>query len=306
MSELPSRLARSVATWEDATAAEWLAELPARLGRLTATWEVELGPPFEPGGVTAYVAPARRADGSEAVIKVVIPHREATHEAAALAAWDGDGAVRLLADAPEEHAMLLERCTPGTALGAVGDDDEQILTDAASVLRRLWRPATDDHPFEQLADVAGWFADLVVERQSRLGQPLPPPLVDRAVDLLRTLPSTADRHVILHHDLHPANILASERGWLAIDPKPQVGDPAFDPVQLVLQTTDPLDEADPAGVVRRRVDVLADLLDLEPGRLAAWGLARCVEWSLYEIDTARPSDGARAAARAQLFAPLAS
>lgn len=305
MTNLPSRLAHSVATWEDETAAEWLRDLPGRLARLSAVWEVELDPPFEPGGVTAYVAPARRADGSGAVVKVVIPHREATHEAAALDAWAGDGAVRLLAHASQDHAMLLERCEPGSALGAVGDE-EQILTEAATVLSRLWRPPADDHPFEQLAAVAEWFADLVVERQTRLARPLPSVLVDRAVDLLRILPSTADRHVILHHDFHPANVLASERGWLAIDPKPQVGDPAFDPVQLVLQTTDPLDEDDPPTVVRRRVEVLADLLDVDAARMAAWGLARCVEWALYEIDTGRPGDGARAAARAELFAPLAS
>lgn len=301
---IPAALADSIAGWEDETAARWREELPARLERLSATWEVELGPPFEPGGVTAWVAPAGRGDGTSAVVKVVIPHREATHEAAALTAWDGGGAVRLLAHEPAEHALLLERCDPGTPLSEL-DDPEEIVDVAAGVLRRLWTAPTEG-AFEPLADVAGWFAGLVLDRHQRVRHPLPAAIVERAVEVLRTLPASADRAVLLHHDFHPGNVLRAERGWLAIDPKPQVGDPAFDPVQLVLQSSDPLLADDPPSVVERRVHRLAELLDVDPGRLAAWGLARCVEWSLYCLDNRMPVDGARHAGHAELFAPLSA
>ena len=76
-------------------------------------------------------------DGSDAVLKVQFPHRESEHEAAALAHWQGDGAIRLLAHDVERHALLLERCVPGTTLA-----DEPI--DAAldvmiELLPRLWK-----------------------------------------------------------------------------------------------------------------------------------------------------------------------
>ncbi|MBK5222306.1 MAG: phosphotransferase [Acidimicrobiia bacterium] len=300
---IPPLLATSIEGWEDDTASKWLPELSNRLERLSDLWDIEILAPFEPGGVTAWVAPVRQADGGHAVAKVVIPHREARHEAAALTAWGGEGAVELLAHAPDEDAMLIERCRPGTPLTLLGDPDA-IIDAGARVLRQTWVPAPDGHPFESLAEVAGWFADLVAERQARLGEPLPQDLVDTALELLRTLPTTATRQVVLHHDLHPGNVLLHQRGWLAIDPKPQVGDPAFDPVQLVLQSGEVLDELDPLDVVRGRVERLADLLDLGPGRLAGWGLARCVEWALYDIDSGRPDDGARHAQRAALFAPL--
>jgi streptomycin 6-kinase len=302
---LPHALADSVAHWEDDTAALWLAELPARLGRLAVRWDLEIGEPFDPGGVTAWVAPVTTR-GEPAVVKVVIPHREARDEAPALRAWSGLGAPHLIDDAPDEHALLMEQCAPGTPLCDV-DDPETIVDVGAEVLSRLWRADTDGHGFEPLTAIGDWFADLVEERRDRFGAvtPVDPDLTRLAIDHLRTLPRTADRQVLLHHDLHPGNILFDEgRGWLAIDPKPQVGDPAFDPVQLVLQSSDPLDDADPSRTVRRRVERLAVLLELDPDRLAAWGLARCIEWAHNGLALGDSDRAARHARRAALFAAV--
>ena len=61
-----------------------------------------LGEPFVGGVASELVAPA----GADAVLKVQRAHRESEHEAAALALWDGDGAVRLLDAALEALAEL--------------------------------------------------------------------------------------------------------------------------------------------------------------------------------------------------------
>lgn len=73
-----------------------------------------LGPPFEPGGECSWVAPG----GDDLVLKVGWTHDEARDEAAALRAWDGRGAVRLVDDVVEGEttALLLERASPGTSL----------------------------------------------------------------------------------------------------------------------------------------------------------------------------------------------
>jgi streptomycin 6-kinase len=295
-----------VANWEDDTAATWHADLPERLDRLTKRWGLDLGAPYEPGGVTAWVAPVTRHDGAPAVLKIVVPHREARDEGPALAAWNGLGAPHLFDQAPEEHALLMERCEPGTPLSDLTDPEEKVDI-GAQVLSRLWRADATTHAFEPLAAVADWFADLVEERRARFGatSPVDPALTDLAVEHLRTLPRTADRQVLLHHDLHPGNILRDDaRGWLAIDPKPQVGDPAFDPIQLVLQSSDPLDGPDPARTVRRRVERLAVLLELDADRLAAWGLARCVEWAHSGLLRNERDSATRQAERAALFAAV--
>jgi len=278
--QIPPQLIETLAQWPTPEGAEWQRELPARLARLIERWELTLGPPYLPGGATSYVAPARRADGTLVVLKVVIPHREARDEADALRVWAGNGAVMLLDAAREEHALLLERCDPGTALRDLVDHDE-ILDTGADVLAQLWNADAPAEPFEPLEAVTDWFAELITERQARLGRPLPQPLVDEAVEALRELPRSAARRVVLHHDFHPGNVLAATRApWLAIDPKPQVGDPAFDPLQLILQTGDPLATLDPAATIRTRLVRVSERLGVDPERVRAWGVGRCVEWSL--------------------------
>jgi hypothetical protein len=48
--------------------------------------ELRLGPPCQPGGATAWVAPARTAAGNRVVLKVGWWHDEAAHEADGLRA----------------------------------------------------------------------------------------------------------------------------------------------------------------------------------------------------------------------------
>ena len=93
--------------------------------------------------------------------------------------------------------------------------------------------------------------------------------------LFRELPATADAQVLLVTDLHAGNVLAAGREpWLVIDPKPYVGDRSYDPLQHMLNCQARLEE-DPRGFACR----IADLLDLETGRLLLWLFARCVQES---------------------------
>src|SRR5690606_27850285 len=68
----------------------------------------------------------------------------------------------------------------------------------------------------------------------------------------------------LHGDLHHDNILEGPRGWLAIDPKGVLGDPAFDAANLFFN---PLDRADLCMNPERiasMADVFARRLRLNP------------------------------------------
>ena len=86
----------------------WQAAPPRLVEECAEQWDLELEEPFA-GGYVSLVVPA-----GDVVLKIQWPHRESEHEAAALELWDGDGAVRLLARDEERHALLLERCRPGT------------------------------------------------------------------------------------------------------------------------------------------------------------------------------------------------
>jgi streptomycin 6-kinase len=104
---------------------------------------------------------------------------------------------------------------------------------------------------------------------------LDPGLARAGIALFRDLPATAAAQVLLCTDLHAGNVLGAEREpWLVIDPKPYVGDPAYDPLQHMLNCGERL-QSDPRGLARR----MASLLDLAPDRVLLWLFARCVQES---------------------------
>lgn len=251
----------------------WLDLLPGLVAEAARRWSLTLGPPFEPGGVTAWVAPTHGPGGADLVLKLVWPHEDAAHEAAGLRAWDGRGAVRLHAAARLDgaEALLLERCRPGVPLSTLPEPGQDVVV--AGVLRRLWAaPVAADAGFPTLAAMCDrWAAEF--ERAAAAGRsPLDAGLARTALAAYRSLPRTADDAVLLATDLHAGNVLSAARTpWLAIDPKPHIGDPAYDATQHMLNCDGRL-HADPEALVAR----LAGLLDLDRGRLRQWLFARCV------------------------------
>ncbi|MTE21610.1 phosphotransferase [Streptomyces sp. TRM43335] len=286
----------------------WLGRLPELVRELAERWEVTPGEPFAKGSCS-WVAPVRRADGSEAVLKVSWPHREAAGEGEALRLWDGRGAVRVYAHDAERYALLLERCVPGTELGdAGGAPAEERLLVGARLLRELWSvPVPSDTGLERMADVTAGWAEVAEERAARLRPSgFDPALVALGVRLLRELPATADREVVAHGDLNPGNVLASRRGWLAIDAKPMVGDPLYDPWPLIEQIDDPFARPDPRPPVAARCALVADALGVDAARLQAWAVARRVESALWTVDrTGDAESGVAIMREARIVADLA-
>ncbi len=281
MFELPADLVRDVEMSDgaDAPRRTWMAALPGIVASLSLRWSLEVGRPFQPGGTASWVAPAVDGTGARVVLKVGWRHPEAEHEARGLRAWQGRGTVRLL-DAvvfEENSALLLERCEPGTALSDAVPPLEQDAV-IAGLLRRVWIEPPAGHPFRPLETMCDRWAD-EFERKYAASHPqqrLDPGLARVGIETFRALPRTADRKVLLYTDLHAENVLAAKREpWLAIDPKPYVGDPTYDALQHMLNHPGRL-AADPAGFAGR----MADLLDLDRSRLRDWLFARSVQESV--------------------------
>ena len=206
-------------------------------------------------------------------------HRESEHESAALELWDGDGAVRLLRHDADAHALLLERCVPGTPLSAVGQD--AALDVFVELLPRLWKPAGE--PFRSLADEAAWWAEYLPGQDWSSA----PELLEAALEALRELPGTQGEQVLLHQDLHAENVLAAAREpWLAIDPKPLTGEREFGIAPIVRSRELGHSRRD----VLHRFDRLTAELDLDRERARGWAIAQTVAWgegSGTHLETAR-------------------
>jgi len=259
-----------------AEGAHWLAHLPRRIVELEQQWGLRVGPAFDHGGAVSWVAPVECGDGSEAVLKIGLPQDEARFEAQALRCLDGRGAVRLLQASDDGFSLLLERCRPGTDLWSLSDEEGNAM--ACQMLTRLWREPDPRAPFMSLSDyVASWWDDL-----SRLTATADyeGDVVAEAVARGRELAASQPRSVLLHGDFHPGNVLAAQREpWLFIDPKPLVGEPAYDLAQwLYNRARFVIQSDDPVAVLRRQIDRFAADLGLDPARIAGWAFVKALGW----------------------------
>jgi streptomycin 6-kinase len=262
---IPARLSANCR--QPSEAAAWLARLPTIVRELQARWSLTIGVPFDGNEVScAWVAPVTRADGSSAVLKVGLPHFEATHEIEGLRFWNGEPTVRLIVADELAGAMLLERCVPGTHLRLLRPEFEQDAIIAA-LLRRLWRSPVGRHPFRPLSALTAHWSEDTLKSSTRWPDA---GMVRDGLSLFRELPRTAKENVLLATDLHAGNVLQARREpWLVIDPKPFSGDPSFDATQHLLNCVGRL-RTEPLSTVRR----FAELLGADSERVRMWTFAR--------------------------------
>jgi len=269
---------RGLDWWRDVPGgAAWLARLPRLAAECAEQWQLWIGPAFE-GSHVSLVLAAERA-GRPAVLKFSFPGGESEREADALSHWAGVGAARLLEHDAARSALLIERCLPGTTLWQVTDEEEANRI-AATLLHRLWRPPPPSHSFRPLAcEASRWAEELPVEWES-MGRPFERALIQRAVEAVGELVATQAELVVVHQDFHGGNVLRAEREpWLAIDPKPLVGERAFDAASLLRDRRQEL-ARDPAPErrIRRRLDQLTAEPGLDRERLRGWGIVHALAW----------------------------
>ncbi len=265
----------------------WLDRLPRLTEDLLAEWELTpSGLPLH--GYCSLVVPVTGPDGVAAGLKVTFDgDDESLHEGLALQHWGGRGAVRLLRADPRRRALLLG-WLPGSDLADTWDVEACEVV--GGLYERLHIPA-----LPQLATVASY-----VERWLRelddLGRDLPIPrrYVDQALTLGPDLLADS-RAVVVHGDLHYANVMAAESGeWLAIDPKPMSGDPHYEPAPMLWNRMDELSGPLAVGSVRdglrRRFHALVDAGGLDEDRARDWVVVRMVVNAGWTVQDARRED----------------
>ncbi|MEX2983919.1 aminoglycoside phosphotransferase family protein [Streptomyces sp. C36] len=286
--EPPQRLVRTLSedpAYGDA-AHLWLAALPDLARECLARWDLTPERVQAPGGRTSMVVLARRSDGTPVALKLCLPDGSAALEHAALAHWDGRSAVRALDVAPEAGALLLERLHADVSLRSLAEAKAQL--EAAATLQRLWVAPPEEHAFP---DVAGHTAALAEALRAHREQPWAADVravLDEALEVRDALvaePPAGEGAMLLHGEYHQGNVLAADRSpWLAVAPRPLVGERAYDLAWLVRDRLDTL-LASPgaAAAARRRVAKLAESLDVDPGRLRGWTLFRTAREGAHQL-----------------------
>ena len=246
--------------------ARWLERLPETLAELESRWAVTLEAPIDTEEVSAsWVAPARRADGTPTILKLAMPHFEGEQEIAGLRFWNGDPTVQLLEFDESLGAMLLERCEPGTVLRTLREDEQDVIL--AGLLPRMWKTPAPPHAFRTLAALMKHWTQETMTYESLWPDA---GLVREGLRLFEALSRPAQTDVLLATDLHAGNVLRAERKpWLVIDPKPFVGDRAYDATQHLFNGLDRL-TADPHGTIAR----FAEQLGVAAERVRQWTFAR--------------------------------
>lgn len=283
--EPPQRLVRALG--ESAPDGDdWLEKLPETVRRAVALRELTVERVQVPGGRSSLVVLVRRADGTPAVLKLAPPRFRPEAERAALAHWDGLGAVQLVAGPAGEGVLLLERLHPDVSVRSL--PEAKALLEAAGTLRRLWVEPPAGHSFETVAERTGRQAAVM---RARAGADVAG-LVDAALAAREELLSAPPEHRLLHGTFRQSKVLAGERmPWLAVGPDPVVGECAFDLARLVRDRVEDL-IASPSGAAttRRRVKRLAESLEVDQERLRGWTLFRAVESGVRALRVGRPKD----------------
>lgn len=227
------------------------------------------------GGSVSVVYSVESEDGP-AVLKLAAPwSRWSRDEAAALRAWNGHGASRLLVASDDACALLLERVRPGTPathMTAAGL--------AALLVKLSCPPVPSDVP--SLTDAVHLRFDRAKENRHGL---LSGAQILRArcaaVDLAETFKGSP---VLCHGDLSSKNVLVShDRGLLAIDPNPCAGHPAYDAAQWAVTQT-------PVAEAPKRAIAVAVAFGIPADDVLRWVcVLSAVEVCLASLDRAKAS-----------------
>ena len=267
----------------------WLDTLPDLLGAVADEWGLTLGRSHD-GGTEAFVVDAETAEGTPAVLKLMVPRPggAAAHEIAVLRAIGGDGCPLLLRCDAERGAMLTERLGPAMAdLDIPVRRRHELLCATAA---RIWRPVGDlDLPTG--AEKGRWLIEFITEKWDALDRPCARRTVEHAVARAEARIAAHDdeRAVLVHGDVHQWNALQAGDGFKLIDPDGLRAEPEYDLGVLMREDPEEFADTDPWDRAHR----LAQLTGTDPAAVWDWGVVERVSTGLLATEIGLEPVGAQ-------------
>lgn len=182
----------------------------------------------------------------------------------------------------------------GVTLGEparAGRDDETTIA-FATVVASLHRPRAE--PLDGLQPLRQRYQALF-DTDVRAWPHTARDLYARSAGIALQLFDKPSAQVPLHGDLHHDNIVSSDRGWLAIDPKGLLGDPAYELASFFLNPVGASGAlADPRRIAAR-LDILTQRLDYPRKRILGWAATHAALSACWDLEAERPIIGQLAA-----------
>ncbi len=279
----------------------WLNDLPKIVDAVSTHYGLSAVQPLD--NLSYHYVLSGLQDNRSIILKLGLDQKGLKQEAAALQAFEGFGSVSVLGQKP--GALLLERAVPGTSLKSYFPSrDNEAIQIACAVMKRLHQaPAPNTGLFPAMQD---WLAILDKPWD------IPNQYLEKARTLRTKLLATSNKTVLLHGDLHHDNILQhgdgkarqssrppkcvstkedSDGGWVVIDPKGMMGEPAYEvaafirnPIPELLASAAVLD------IIKHRIQVFSKLLGIDSQRMSEWCFVQAVLAWVWALEDGGDSD----------------
>jgi streptomycin 6-kinase len=292
----------------------WLDQLPELVASYLERWDLIVAGELPLS--YCYVLPVERSDGRPCVLKVQptdIPEVEGAERELLGLRLGEPVTVNVVEEDARNGVLLLDRALPGTSLGDTsGQDDDATTETLANIIRQYGRPVEDPdslglRAFVEFAEAFERFdrgphgkvarAKAAAVAETRLSVVLGIDELGTAVPAMRVARDTAERVMaelladrgepyLLHGDLHHDNVLVDEdRGLLVIDPWGLYGDREAEVAPALHNPNEFVAEAaDVDSLIRRRLSIYAEVLDMDLDRLAAWCYVYNVIGALWTLE----------------------
>lgn len=251
----------------------WLSELPQLILALSLRFDLRDLKEVTPLSYN-YLLSGFRGE-NPIILKLGLDHRGLKREAFALKCFADYGAIKVLFE--EDGILVLERATPGTSLkGYFPHKEEESIEIVCEVMQKLYQahvPATN--PFPHIKD---WLSILDKDWN------IPQAYLKKARELRDELLQSVNPDVLLHGDLHHDNILQKGGGWVVIDPKGVMGEPAYEVAAFIRNPMPNLLSIHGASeIIQNRIAMFASLLNIPSKRILDWCFVQAVQawaWAL--------------------------
>lgn len=263
---------------------KWLDNIPALIKTYETKWGLKSMGTF-PELTFNYVEKVKTKNGEYLVLKIGFPEDvDFLRQAKTLKLYSGNGAVKVLNEDVDNSVLLLEGCIPGKSLHTLKDETKEALI-FTNIAKRLWRKAPEDPIFESISTEIDDF-DWYVKNSKKAQKYLPEDLVIKAHELFKHLISTQKDIFLLHGDLHHDNIISSDRGWLAIDPKGVIGEREYESASFIYNPYNQF--ADNQELINQeffaqRIELIASALRFDKKRITQWAFVKRVSSMIWRV-----------------------